>query len=349
MSDFPQSKNDRVSTALFASCDSFDASDNNTNQSFSNTSDSMMALDDDDIPSPPRSTRKSPAGAFALPTSSRLPPNTPKTRLFFDDEKPATTGKTPVPPRRKYRPTSLSSMDSDTTMGYSPSPQGSRKRTSTDSNRDAPMEESSPKISPNSFLTIDGRFVQSKNPFSSPMVSEASTNFVSAGLDAPALPMMMQSGSCSPVPEDGTVSTEASSSYHKVRRLHRGDQDIVAASLHKFQPRISPTEVSGFPFPPTTQHRPTPPTPVKKRQNHHPTLHGLQVKPANTQSRFEADFDVIGELGKGTFGRVLKVLSRLDGCMYAIKTTLRPAKGAADRDRMLKEVRDIVYSEFVSS
>lgn len=56
-------------------------------------------------------------------------------------------------------------------------------------------------------------------------------------------------------------------------------------------------------------------------------------------SRFHADFDVIGELGHGSFGTVYKVLSRLDGCMYAIKEALRQAKGMADRDRMLKEVR----------
>lgn len=56
------------------------------------------------------------------------------------------------------------------------------------------------------------------------------------------------------------------------------------------------------------------------------------------QSRFHSDFDVIGELGTGSFGNVLKVLSRLDGCMYAIKVAHRPAKGTADKDRMLKEV-----------
>mmetsp|Transcript_16951 Transcript_16951/g.31362 ORF Transcript_16951/g.31362 Transcript_16951/m.31362 type:complete len:537 (-) Transcript_16951:201-1811(-) len=55
-------------------------------------------------------------------------------------------------------------------------------------------------------------------------------------------------------------------------------------------------------------------------------------------SRFYSDFDVIAELGNGSFGNVFKVLSRLDGCMYAIKVAHRPAKGVADKDRMLKEV-----------
>ena len=57
------------------------------------------------------------------------------------------------------------------------------------------------------------------------------------------------------------------------------------------------------------------------------------------QSRFNSDFDVLEELGSGTFGKVLKVMSRLDGCMYAIKVAHRQAKGMSDKERMLKEVR----------
>ena len=55
-------------------------------------------------------------------------------------------------------------------------------------------------------------------------------------------------------------------------------------------------------------------------------------------SRFYSDFDVIAELGSGSFGNVFKALSRLDGCFYAIKVAHRVAKGIGDKERMLKEV-----------
>jgi len=129
---------------------------------------------------------------------------------------------------------------------------------------------------------------------------------------------------------------------------------------------ISPTDVMSFPL-----QSPIPPTPTKPRQYRRPhvkrytpirkqTLPPQTPMPqrrsakvrssldstdstegspsAQSQSRFDSDFDVIGELGTGSFGSVLKVLSRLDGCMYAIKVAHRAAKGNADRDRMLKEV-----------
>lgn len=73
------------------------------------------------------------------------------------------------------------------------------------------------------------------------------------------------------------------------------------------------------------------------RQHHHQLVVAAPVTAA-PPSRFYSDFDVIGELGNGSFGNVFKVLSRLDGCMYAIKVAHRPAKGMADKDRMLKEV-----------
>ena len=36
-------------------------------------------------------------------------------------------------------------------------------------------------------------------------------------------------------------------------------------------------------------------------------------------SRFASDFEVIGYIGKGGFGQVLKVRNKLDGVLYAVK------------------------------
>ncbi|CAB9506502.1 associated tyrosine- and threonine-specific cdc2-inhibitory kinase [Seminavis robusta] len=122
----------------------------------------------------------------------------------------------------------------------------------------------------------------------------------------------------------------------------------------------SPTDVLSFP-PPTpaksppnkkNAHLSTPPgTPNIRRpqrpfhaNRYHQDCGGgtpdTQVTTATTTttSRFRSDFDVIDELGKGAFGVVYKVLSRLDGCMYAMKVNLRSAKGNSERKRMLKEV-----------
>jgi len=134
---------------------------------------------------------------------------------------------------------------------------------------------------------------------------------------------------------------------------------------------VSPTDVMGFfqapptpvkarptasPYQPVRRHDPTTPAAKEHRRyaartphpggvlHHHQQQHhlssGNNTKSNNKspKSRFYSDFDVIGELGKGSFGTVYKVLSRLDGCMYAIKAAQRKAKGVADLDRMLKEV-----------
>lgn len=138
-------------------------------------------------------------------------------------------------------------------------------------------------------------------------------------------------------------------------------------SFYRWEDEISPTDVMNFP--PSTPVPPTPSKPAKGRPKTHkytpvrkpsvpPTpmperrhrannskletstdlgstsLHASQQQ----QSRFYSDFDVIAELGNGSFGNVYKVMSRLDGCMYAIKVAHRPAKGMTDKDRMLKEV-----------
>jgi hypothetical protein len=116
---------------------------------------------------------------------------------------------------------------------------------------------------------------------------------------------------------------------------------------------ISPTDVSSFP-PPTPMKKERY-TPLRSMPPQTPALEHRQrgrrsgdddegisiesVSQHESKSRLEQDFDIIGHLGNGSFGTVYKCLSRLDGCMYAVKAAKRKAKGVADRDRMLKEVR----------
>ena len=140
---------------------------------------------------------------------------------------------------------------------------------------------------------------------------------------------------------------------------------------------ISPTDVTSFPMmmsAPNSPGTPVPPTPSKPRNYrrrpktrytpvrkpvvpHTPVPErrargsfcsqstdeddsDMEAKVSHSRalSRFYSDFDVIAELGNGSFGNVFKVMSRLDGCMYAIKVAHRPAKGPSEKDRMLKEV-----------
>lgn len=141
-------------------------------------------------------------------------------------------------------------------------------------------------------------------------------------------------------------------------------------SYYRQRDKISPTDVLSFPSmnSPGSPSTPMPPTPTKPKQYRRrpktkytpvrkpavpPTpmperrsrafhsdqeVEAMEHERNEPQSRFHSDFDVIDELGNGSFGNVFKVMSRLDGCMYAIKVAHRPAKGNADKDRMLKEV-----------
>ncbi|KAH8050413.1 protein kinase [Aureococcus anophagefferens] len=65
---------------------------------------------------------------------------------------------------------------------------------------------------------------------------------------------------------------------------------------------------------------------------------GQAAEPAEAESRFRHDFEVVKYVGGGSFGTVHKVKSRIDGCHYAVKATKHQFKGQLHRDRTLKEV-----------
>ena len=165
----------------------------------------------------------------------------------------------------------------------------------------------------------------------------------------------------------------ASHHDHATWKKQNLDIDTSSSKFYIHGDEISPTDVLSFPFAAPSTPSGVPPTPSKPRYYRRTQTRYTPLRrpvapqtpmpdrrrtPARTrsfdhdsddeedsstskqqsQSRFHSDFDIIGELGKGSFGCVYKVLSRLDGCMYAVKTAHRAAKGNADKDRMLKEV-----------
>jgi len=57
-----------------------------------------------------------------------------------------------------------------------------------------------------------------------------------------------------------------------------------------------------------------------------------------SHSRFNSDFQCLSILGTGSSAIVYKVLSRLDGCLYAVKMLKTPIKGEAIRSSTLREI-----------
>ena len=55
----------------------------------------------------------------------------------------------------------------------------------------------------------------------------------------------------------------------------------------------------------------------------------LSIHDANV-SRYYEEFLEMSMIGQGAFGSVYKCRHRLDGCIYAIKKSLKPVAGSAD-------------------
>ncbi|KAJ3683327.1 hypothetical protein LUZ60_013554 [Juncus effusus] len=56
-------------------------------------------------------------------------------------------------------------------------------------------------------------------------------------------------------------------------------------------------------------------------------------------SRYHTDFHEIEQIGCGNFSRVFKVLKRIDGCLYAVKQSIRQLHNVTERKRALMEVQ----------
>eukprot|EP00978_Attheya_sp_CCMP212_P017492 scaffold46633_cov47-Attheya_sp.AAC.2 len=83
---------------------------------------------------------------------------------------------------------------------------------------------------------------------------------------------------------------------------------------------------------------PHPPILARRRSSMSRTQPCASPIPGPQQSRYLNDFQEVGVLGCGSFGNVYKVISRLDGCFYAVKVVKRAARGSNDKAHMLKEV-----------
>ncbi|XP_031496624.1 wee1-like protein kinase isoform X2 [Nymphaea colorata] len=63
-------------------------------------------------------------------------------------------------------------------------------------------------------------------------------------------------------------------------------------------------------------------------------------------SRYHTDFHELEEIGCGNFSRVFKVLKRTDGCMYAVKHTIKQLHQETERRRALMEVQALAAVGF---
>ncbi|KAK9756997.1 hypothetical protein RND81_01G134000 [Saponaria officinalis] len=67
---------------------------------------------------------------------------------------------------------------------------------------------------------------------------------------------------------------------------------------------------------------------------------------ADSMSRYRTDFQEIEQIGNGNFSRVFKVLKRIDGCMYAVKHSIKQLNQDTERRKALMEVQALAALGF---
>ncbi|KAK3280926.1 hypothetical protein CYMTET_11256 [Cymbomonas tetramitiformis] len=70
------------------------------------------------------------------------------------------------------------------------------------------------------------------------------------------------------------------------------------------------------------------------------------LPPCVPSSRYRAEFHEVTELGRGSFSKVFKVVSRLDGCTYAVKKSLSMFQTVSERKMALQEVQALAAAGY---
>ncbi|KAL9247179.1 hypothetical protein vseg_020637 [Gypsophila vaccaria] len=67
---------------------------------------------------------------------------------------------------------------------------------------------------------------------------------------------------------------------------------------------------------------------------------------SDSMSRYRTDFQEIEQIGNGNFSRVFKVLKRIDGCVYAVKHSIKQLNQDTERRKALMEVQALAALGF---